>query len=778
MLDKFKHNCLRFHVLLSRLTREEHPHSEAGRQECPTLKHYLALCASRAAQSGDVPINGSSYMNGQHKHSRPAHRLPAFDGPTTFVQELDYEVERVRRFILSFTEELWLRLLDVADSLQGAVNKEGQHLEGAQPATALSSAGAMPSARDVSQQLPAASDACGSLGADLVAMDEFVRRNVAAAAELVELRDRGELDTGRQAGEFPEHSAAQHPVYLACMKECLLGEISLDPILVGLSDVYEQVRVLATNAAVAEGVWEPPSKFQRETTKYWIQPHDVMRLKCELIKHIPILIFGERQKLTTGGSCESMRFLQQQRISDSTTVSSVYLDDEGLQTYHTRLQREDYASVARVRWYGSRSMRGGQELFVERKVHREPWTRERSFKERAAVKQRDLVPFLAGVRLPEVQAGANTDQTRAFLQEVQDMIQETSQDPSMRSVCSRTAFQETSNNLVRVSVDTDLHMLKERGAPRAAGDWCRDYSAPMAGTSVVHFPYCVAEVKLQEETPPDWLLHMVDGGLLLHVPKFSKFLHGTATLFPDQLTTFPYWFIPDGRGSVSPANWEEMAQPALDEREGDDSAAFPAAREMPLGYALASKVNSLFKRKQDGTVRDGGGAAAAGLLPAHAQQAQHAQQAEDCQALLHAEPLSSGPSITALQKRRGVRRTRVEPKTFFANERTFLAWVQISVLIMFMALSLLSGSTVSSNLGPSGSTDSSSSGCGYAGMVVAPVAVLFMIYALWMYKMRTAQILRRTAARYDDQRGPVFLVLLLIGATLCAFIIAARGVFV
>lgn len=34
-------------------------------------------------------------------------------------------------------------------------------------------------------------------------------------------------------------------------------------------------------------------------------------------------------------------------------------------------------------------------------------------------------------------------------------------------------------------------------------------------------------------------------------------------------------------------------------------------------------------------------------------------------------------------------RTRVEPKTFFANERTFLAWLQISVLVMLTAMSLL-----------------------------------------------------------------------------------------
>lgn len=36
-------------------------------------------------------------------------------------------------------------------------------------------------------------------------------------------------------------------------------------------------------------------------------------------------------------------------------------------------------------------------------------------------------------------------------------------------------------------------------------------------------------------------------------------------------------------------------------------------------------------------------------------------------------------------------RSRVEPKTFFANERTFLAWLNISALIMLTGLSLLGG---------------------------------------------------------------------------------------
>lgn len=37
----------------------------------------------------------------------------------------------------------------------------------------------------------------------------------------------------------------------------------------------------------------PPAEF-------WLHPADVMRFKAEAIKHLPVLIFGDRQKLTEG----------------------------------------------------------------------------------------------------------------------------------------------------------------------------------------------------------------------------------------------------------------------------------------------------------------------------------------------------------------------------------------------------------------------------------------------------------------------------------------------
>lgn len=53
--------------------------------------------------------------------------------------------------------------------------------------------------------------------------------------------------------------------------------------------------------------------------------------------------------------------------------------------------------------------------------------------------------------------------------------------------------------------------------------------------------------------------------------------------------------------------------------------------------------------------------------------------------------------------------------------------------------------------------------------------MLLMLYALYMYRKRTAQILRRDTVRYDDQRGPVVLVLLLVVTVALAYGLAIRS---
>ena len=47
------------------------------------------------------------------------------------------------------------------------------------------------------------------------------------------------------------------------------------------------------------------------------------------------------------------------------------------------------------------------------------------------------------------------------------------------------------------------------------------------------------------------------------MPKFSKYLHGVTSLYPNRVESIPYWFLPaDKEGyMMTPATWEEMADP-------------------------------------------------------------------------------------------------------------------------------------------------------------------------------------------------------------------------
>lgn len=58
------------------------------------------------------------------------------------------------------------------------------------------------------------------------------------------------------------------------------------------------------------------------------------------------------------------------------------------------------------------------------------------------------------------------------------------------------------------------------------------------------FPYGVLEVKLATkvgEEPPQWIRDLINSHLVEAVPKFSKFIHGCATLLPERVDLVPFW---------------------------------------------------------------------------------------------------------------------------------------------------------------------------------------------------------------------------------------------
>lgn len=112
-------------------------------------------------------------------------------------------------------------------------------------------------------------------------------------------------------------------------------------------------------------------------------------------------------------------------------------------------------------------------------------------------------------------------------------------------------------------------------------------------------------------------------------------------------------------------------------------------------------------------------------------------------------PLNNSPSVNAerLQKIRKVP-IKIEPKVFFANERTFLAWLHMSVTLasISMAIVALADANEWSQL---------------YGLLLMPVSIAFCVYSLWLYVKRASMLRRKDPGPYENQTGPIVLATLL-----------------
>jgi uncharacterized membrane protein YidH (DUF202 family) len=103
--------------------------------------------------------------------------------------------------------------------------------------------------------------------------------------------------------------------------------------------------------------------------------------------------------------------------------------------------------------------------------------------------------------------------------------------------------------------------------------------------------------------------------------------------------------------------------------------------------------------------------------------------------------------------------TRVEPKVFFANERTFLSWLNFTVILGGLAVGLL-------NFGDRVGRIS-------AGLFTI-IAMAAMLYALFTFHWRAQSIRRRGQSGIDDRYGPTVLALSLLAAVVVNFILRMK----
>lgn len=335
------------------------------------------------------------------------------------------------------------------------------------------------------------------------------------------------------------------PVFETRLKAKPFYKENYDASVIKLSKLYDLVRTRGNPVKGDSAAGGGQANFVRQTTKYWVHPDNVTELKLIILKHLPVLVFNAGKE-----------FDQQ----DSAITSIYYDNPDKWDLYEGRLKKTEGAEAIRLRWYGGMQ---SETIFVERKTHREDWTGEKSVKARFSLKEKNVNSYLKGELLPAAifekarKEGKKSEKAIAederLASEVQYSVLKKGYKPVCRSFYNRTAFQLPADARVRISLDTELTMVREDnldGRNRSGDNWRRmdigvDWPfSQLPADDVVRFPYAVLEVKLQTQMgqePPEWVRQLISSHLVEAVPKFSKFIHGTACLFPDRINLLPFW---------------------------------------------------------------------------------------------------------------------------------------------------------------------------------------------------------------------------------------------
>ncbi|CCE72553.1 Piso0_000136 [Millerozyma farinosa CBS 7064] len=568
------------------------------------------------------------------------------------------------------------------------------------------------------------------------------------------------------------------PIFQARLNSKAFYKDNYDSLIVKLSKLYDMVRSRGNPVKGDSSAGGSQQNFVRQTTKYWVHPDNITELKLVILKHLPVLVFNAEKEFEP----------------EDSAITSIYFDNKDMDLYYGRLRKDEGAEAIRLRWYGG--MKSDQ-IFVERKTHREDWTGEKSVKARFALKEKKVNAFLEGeltasevfekMRKEGKKSPSEINNLESLAKEVQYRVIKDKMRPVMRSFYNRTAFQLPGDARVRISLDTELTMVREDnfdGIDRTNGNWRRmdigvDYPfSQLPEKDVCRFPYAVLEVKLQTQLgqePPTWVRDLVSSHLVEAVPKFSKFIHGCATLLPDRVDLLPFW-LPQmdvdikkdkQQDDVGISRTQHKIKSSSSGGELDEEEMFDDERPTSYtGVHFSNDVNPLEEDLDESSPL---------LLPSgyNTDEAGRGPISKFLDKLggyfLHYfnddRTFTIKPGVDFDLKKSLAHKVpegksicipiRIEPKVYFATERTFLNWMSIGMVLGATATTLLNYGTKSALT---------------ASVGFFLTALFVLVYSTINYIWRVLMIRNKAAVDYADKIGPNSVCIFFTVATFVTFI--------
>ncbi|KAG5938884.1 hypothetical protein E4U53_007929 [Claviceps sorghi] len=532
--------------------------------------------------------------------------------------------------------------------------------------------------------------------------------------------------------------------------------------------------------------------------KFWVHLDNLLEVKTLILRRLPALVYSDQTSKEVDGH-------------DSPAVTSLYFDNKQFELYSEKVDGQLETSSLRLRWYGQLNTR--PEIFLEQKAADAQGVSQTN---RFTVKDKWVKPFIDGeygmeksVQKMERQ-GQPEDKIRDFKEtvaKIQDFIKQKKLSPVLRANYVRTAFQKPLDDRVRIAIDTNLAFIREDTLDpdrpcRDPKDWHREdidnssMTFPFRNinqSEVSKFPFAVLDIKLREDgnrKRPAWVEDLMASHLVHPTPRFSKFVHGVASLFEDHVNNLPFWLSDlemDIRKDPQQAFEEEeqrRAQRADDVQAvgsliGTVPSSYKAAQSSPVGRSFltdrmsadSKAVFSASLRRKSGAIHGeeeegepsntqpqdepaetrGGYGTLSSVLPglslskyARARRAQKAQLPEGV--------------VEPTQWIKNMGELKVEPKVWLANERTFLKWQHIAVLQGTLAVALYSaaGTSLVAEV---------------MGLVYVLIAGFAGLWGYWMLNVRRGMILERSGKDFDNMLGPLVISVALMVALIANFVL-------
>lgn len=559
------------------------------------------------------------------------------------------------------------------------------------------------------------------------------------------------------------------------------------PLVHRLSVMYSFVREALSQDTVP--FKDPEPGFGRDvysSYKFWVHSDNVLEVKTYILRRLPVLIYNP-------GTSKHMDIL-----AEDPTITSLYFDNPQFDLYNQKVARAPEAGSLRLRWTGQ--LQDKPPIYLEKKVV----TEENSSREvKVQLKEKHIKEFLddqyhLDKKVTRMEGKSNGESTEADnlkkdVEELQSFIKEHNLQPMLRANYTRTAFQIPGDDRIRISLDTNLAMIREDSLDperpcRDPSEWHRTdldnaamsypFSAVRTG-EIVRFPHALLEIKLRGKAhEAEWVNDLMSSHLVKDATRFSKFVHGVAQLFEDQVNSFPFWLSElenDIRRDPETAFYEE--QERLAKRAEEDMAVgsflggpgSPSANPLsgspfnrwsdasPRSLARrASGLSETTSRPRVSTIepRRSEINAPSGPVEEAAEEAVPEPQSRFASFLhslgIYSQYLTGRENVSLPP---GVRHPgiwikdagpiRVESKVWLANQRTFIKWLHISILLSSLSLGLYNAA-------------------GRHNKIAQTLAVVYTFFALfsaawgWYIYEKRAQLIRaRSGKDLDNVYGPV-----------------------